>query len=221
MRKISKYIVIIAMLLMIFSSVNCIKAEENEYGYAKAWIKLNNEEWQKAPVDNISLDIYESFYVKTEVKTKVECFPSLVLEGAGTTKTFEVIEGPSKYDEVLGWAPDMKPAGWNETFIWKVRPTDNKFAGGHTPLKLLVQFQFISGQNRDGINQYDHENIYLNLVYPLINNKIWEGYNEDNTQTKTNNSIDNNIENNDTPGFEIILLLLAIYFIILYKKRRY
>mgnify|MGYP006294226975 CR=1 FL=1 len=215
-----RYIGLVAIFLIIVSSINCIKAEENEYGSAEAWVKLKNGDWQEAPIVNVSLDIYEPFYVKATINNKVKAWTAFELVGAGTTKTFEVIEGPSKYEQAITY-DEQKDANWSETFTWKLRPTDNKFAGGQTPLKFYVQFQ-AKVENDRSVAGYDivKKSMYLNLILPTINNQIWEGYEEDNTQTNTNNTSEDKTETNDTPGFEIILLILAVYFVLLYKKKR-
>jgi len=214
-----KYIWIITIFLLILLSAKSIKAEENEFGTGQAWIKFYGEEWQEAPIRNISLDIYEIFYVKAEVRAKVDCWPAILLEGAGNTKTFEVLEGPSEFGEGLGFGDDLKPPGWNKTFIWKLRPTNNKFVGGYTPLKLFVQFQIIAGKDRNGLTLYDDKDFYLKLVLPRINNLIWEGYEE------TDSSLDSNEENSSnnvetTPGFEIILIILSVSLLLVYKKKK-
>ncbi len=204
------------MSLFLILSSGKIKASETEYGICNSWIKLEDNEWQKTPVKNVSLDIYEPFYIKAKITTKLECRVALELVGAGFTKTFEVIQGPSKYNEAICYSE--KPKGWNETFQWKLRPTDNKFAGGTTPLKLYVQYK----KRYDDWHseyEYDKKYEYVRLLSPHINKTFWEEYQDEsifNTQDATNQK---NTVGNKTPGFEILSFLIAAFLVFIFRRK--
>jgi len=165
------------LITMVFS-VPSICAGENEYGTYEAWIKLDDGDWQEVPITGVSLDIYEPFYVRATLTNKIECWPLVELEGVGQTVTFEVVEGPSEFEEYVSYK-EQKPAGWSETYEWKVRPTDHDFVGGQTPLKLFVQFRIMIDVEGSDLVDYITKMDDVNLILPTINHKIWEGYTED------------------------------------------
>ena len=189
-----------------------------EYGICETWIKIKNSEWQKTPIINVSLDIYEPFYIKAIITTKVECRVALELEGAGFTKTFEVIEGPSKYSQAI--CHNEKPKGWNNTYIWKVRPTDNKFAGGSTPLKLYVQYKKRYDDDWHSKYDYNKKSEYIRLISPQINRTYWEVYQEDKEIVNSDSSNQNNTAFSKTPGFEIVCVLLAAFSVVFFRRRK-
>jgi len=216
--KLRRTILAVIIILFILSFTKIIIAEENEYGICNAWFKLENEEWQKTPIENISLDIYQPFYIKAEMLNKIKCWPSFRLTGVGNTETFEVIEGPSEFSKSY-YYHDQVEEGWSETHIWKIRPTDNKFVGGYTPLKLNVQFEIKELNEHTGDVEYLSELIEMHLVYPFINENIWSGYQEDESNLNSENNSNQN--ENKTPGFELILLILSLILIFYLNKRKY
>ncbi len=219
MKKSARYIIIITIFLVIFSVFDIVNAEENDFGKGRCYVKVKDRNWEDPPVENISLDIYETFYVKIELSLKVKCWPSLWLEGGGSTKTFEVVEGPGEFDRPYNYQ-DMKDPGWNETVIWKLRPTDNKYAGGYTPLKLFVQLKNISGYDYSGISQYEYRNMNFNLVFPRINRTIWEGYKEQSDDLDDSTNLSKSSDNqSNTSGFEIAILIISIWAFIILKKK--
>ena len=206
--------ILIMVFLIFILSMPIINAEErdSECGSAEAWVKLDGGEWQEAGIYNVSLDIYEEFKVRITAKTKVLCHVDVLISGAGGTVTFEVIDGPLEYDE---WRGEMNvPEGETRTFESTVRPTDNKFVGGNTPLSVNIQFTPPHWED-------DICHVKFGLINPHINNKIWDGYTEpasdDNSDAGESENGQNNVKN-DSPGFEIILFLLVLGLVLYYKK---
>ncbi len=204
-------------LFFILLSVNIFQSSEIEYGICETWIKLKNHEWQETPVTNVSLDIYETFYIKAKITTKVRCRVALELEGAGFTKTFEVIKGPSKYSQAI--CHGEKPKGWNNTYIWKIRPTDNKFAGGTTPLKLYVQYKKKYDDHWHSEYEYDKKSEYVKLISPQINYTLWGGYQENTDSVDSDIFKQNNTGGSNTAGFEIVYLLLATFLVAFFIRK--
>jgi len=204
-----KKMIIIAFLAFVLISP-IIGAEDSECGSAEAWVKLDDGEWQEAGVYGLSLDIYEEFEVKVTATTKVLCHVDVLLQGAGKTVTFEVVNGPLEYGN---WVGEMNiPAGETRTFESTVRPTDNKFVGGTTPLSMKVQF------TPPGIDD-DNCQVSFGLINPKINNQIWEGYTGDSTDNSNDGTNGGTSSDNESPSFEIIIVLLAISILMFYRKK--
>ena len=174
------------------------------------------KEWQETPVEAISVDIYEPFYVKATMKNKIKNWPTIALETVGNTVTFEVIEGPTDIDKPTR-IEDQQEAGWTETYIWKVRPTNNTYVGGYTPLKIYVQFDIVEQKEYQMEPNYITESFELNVIRPYINNEIWGGY-----QENSNSSLGQNGQNKDNmPGFELIVFILSISIVyLMFRKKK-
>jgi len=208
------------LVTMVFS-VPSICAGENEYGSYEAWVKFEGGDWQDVPVEDISLDIYEPFSVKAILTTKIECYVSLSLIGTGVTKKYEVVEGPSEFEETLSYSGEKKPADWSETYEWKVRPNE-EWAGGTSSCRMFVQFTKEIDVEGSEIVDYDVKSDYVNLVHSYISNTIWEGYTED---TDSNDGSDNGNSNNSEggsngiPGFELVVALLALSVVLYFRRK--
>jgi len=215
-----KLVVGLLLITMVFL-VPGIYAEENEYGTYEAWVKFDGGDWQDVPIEDISLDIYEPFYVKATLTTKIECYVSLSLIGTGVTKKYEVVEGPSEFEETLSCGDEKKPAGWSETYEWKVRP-NKEWAGGTSSCRMFAQFTKEIDVEGSDIVDYEYKGDYVNLVHSYISNTIWEGYTEDtdgNDGSDDGNTNNGEDDGNSSPGFELVFVLLALSILYYFKRK--
>jgi sarcinarray family protein len=188
-------------------------AAENEHGTVKAWIKLQDGEWQNASVDDVTLKVFEPFNVKVTITTKVECDLYLDISGPGSTKTYETVEGPSECGTAdrAYYIDDYDcPIGWNKTYEWTVQPTGN-WTEGTAPLNLYVGF--------DPPDIDDQTQIAIGLINAYIGPEEWEG----STNNDTNEDFTNgNNGGSSTPGFELFAIMFAAItaYIISTRKQR-
>jgi len=212
MKNIFKFIWIwfflIILLLPLADAVEC------GWGTIETKFKLDDGEWQDTGVTDVPICTYEPFQVRADVEIKKECEVSLSICGVGSRDAYEVIEGPSEYDD---WTEDINcNESWNGTFIWTLRPTD-EWSGGSAPVLLYVQFtKFNPEADLSKRVKYHIENI--KIVHCQISKKIWENYKENSNQE---GEFDNSFESNNinsTPDFELILILFSIMTLLLMKK---
>ena len=198
-------------ILLVFSfflllSINAL-AKENPFGSANAWVELNDGQWQKAGLDDVVLKVNEPFYVKVNISTKVVCTVSFEIYGPGKTVTYMVLNGPSSYHETI--VKYNCPIGWNETFEWIVCPTNN-WTEGFAALNLRIQFS----RWNEKIQWDENGHANFGLINAYISPDIWNGTldNESNKISSTNKQI---------PGFELIILFIAIILVLINKSKLY
>lgn len=205
-------ILLILSLLSIFL-MQSINAEENDYGIVDAWVKIKEQDWQDAGLTNVELKTYEPFWVKTTITTKVPTTLHLGIQEPGSIKAFETIEGPSESgttDDIYLIHEYDNPAGWTKTYEWKLRPTGN-WTSGTAPLNLKV---FFIPED----TEYNKKDIEFVLINTYISKEKWEGSIDNNV---INDNSQNNNGSDNTPGFETILILLAIISIVIISKFEY
>jgi len=158
---------IIIWLVVVFAAIVMLptsQAWECEYGEVNAWVKLQGDtEWREATVEGVTLKVHEPFKVKLEVTTKVKVHVGLTLYDPGITKVYEVIEGPSKNDEVID--NYNCPVGWTKTYEWTVRPT-GEFKEGTAPWNVFVQFTKTMS---------DYDTIDKTILHAYISPSEWQG----------------------------------------------
>ena len=200
--KIINFVFLVSFVILLLGA--SVSAAENEFGAAKAWIKLQDGEWQNASVYDVTLKVHEPFNVKLTVTTKVECNVYILIDGAGSTVTYELIEGPSEYDDYLD--NYNCPIGWNQTFEWVARPTGN-WTEGTAPLNAHIFFFTMEEDKKVGIG----------LINAYISPEEWEGSTTGNTNGESSN--DDNNQGQSTPGFELILVVYSIALALFWKRR--
>jgi len=194
---------LISGMILISNLSSVVNAAENEHGTVEAWIKFHDGEWQKPTTDTYHLKMYEPFQIKAIITSKVDGFIAPKIGGSGVTQAYEIIDGPSGYEQ---WLDNYDcPVGWNETFIWTVRP-NGEWTEGTSGLNIRVGF------NPDE-SIGEQTQIALGLINAYIEDEIWEGYVSENSEDTIDGTMDDNTGNNNnqsTPGFDSILLFLAI-----------
>lgn len=149
----------VLILTVLILNVHMASAKENEYGIVKAWFNGQN-----ATVEGITLKVGEPAEIKVVVTSKVDGHVYLKLNRIGKTEAYEVISGPSKYNQWKDYENITK--GWSNNITWIVAPTEN-WTGGNSAINILVQFY-----SKDEKNS---KKIEFSVANPYILNERYEG----------------------------------------------
>lgn len=204
-------------------------ATENNYGTLETFFSRNQENWEPATVENITLKRGETFYIKAEITSKINLL-SIDLhiwetgENSQKNSTYKQLSGPNCFFNIYNTINISK--NQNFTFIWQfqVKP-DTDWVDAKAPLNIFVQYDK---------NPQDNKKIYYTVVNPYIENTKWENYdpNKDytgNIYNRTDSNPDKNEENNTnhsiikkqkTPGFDIIIFVLTTLTVLFFWRRK-
>ena len=174
-------------------------AAENNFGIVKAWC---NQE--PATVNNLKVKINEPITVKVEINSKIEGFIDVILEEPGTTKSYDVISGPTDFDDYISY--DVTP-GWSKEETWVITP-NGKWTNGIAPINLYVQF------NKD-ID--DVERVQFTIANPYILNEQYSGSTP--KPTSDPSSTDQPPSSEGSTGFGILASLIGLVAVLLITKR--
>ena len=132
-------------------------AAENEYGIVNAWFNEKN-----ATVEGFSMKIGEPAEIKVEVTSKIDGNVYIELNEPGITKSYNVVNGPSKFDESID---NLKiESGWSKTFTWTVAP-NGAWKNGNAPINIFVEFSKIKTD----------EKIQFTIANPYILDERYSG----------------------------------------------
>jgi sarcinarray family protein len=197
---------IVFLLLFPIFSASAVFAGECSYGSMYAWFRRDNEEWRNATAHPY-LKLGEEFEVKVVVTAKTGLSVIFFKLREFGTPVFEVLDGPTVMDELLVCGRSVK-TGENFTYIWRVRVNpDTKWFNAYSPLEVFAQF-----------NKNDHDSctVYFDVLTAYVLDEFWEGYNATCNYNNTNITSGKKV----TPGFEILLFLVAVFFMVFLVRRR-
>ncbi|MBC2702285.1 MAG: sarcinarray family MAST domain-containing protein [ANME-2 cluster archaeon] len=196
MKKIGKLII---FLVLIFTLIPNGNAAENDYGKVIAW--CNDE---PATVNDLKIKIDEPIVVKVEVTSKIAGFVDMQLYEPGVTKSFDVISGPSNFDE---WVSeyDLEP-GWTKVYTWTIAP-NGKWTGGRVPINVIVIF------NKEINNNL---RVQYTIANPYILDEHYSGPAP--TRTTTDPSSTNQPPSQGSPGFGAASALLGIALVVMARR---
>ncbi len=132
MEKNMKFKLMVFVFVALFLNAQSVTAGENEYGIANAWFNEKN-----ATVEGFSMKIGEPAEIKVEVISKINGNVYVELNEPGNTKSYNVVKGPSKFDEYIN-NYDVN-SSWSKTFTWTVAP-NGAWKNGNAPINLMVSF---------------------------------------------------------------------------------
>ena len=195
-----KYIVkLLIYLVLIFILIPNGNAAENDYGKAIAW--CNDE---PATVNDLEIKINEPIVVKVEVTSKIAGFVDMQLYEPGVTQSFDVISGPSNFDE---WVSeyDLEP-GWTKVYTWTIAP-NGKWTSGRVPINIIVIF------NKE-IN--DNLRVQYTIANPYILDEQYSGPAP--TRTTPDPSSTDQTPTQGSPGFGVVGALVGIMLVVLRRR---
>ena len=177
---------------------NC-GAAENNFGIVKAWC---NQE--PATVNNLKVKINEPITIKIEINSKIDGFIDVILEEPGTTKSYDVISGPTDFDDYISY--DVTH-GWSKEETWIITP-NGKWTNGNTPINLYVQFN----QAIDEVEQ-----VQITIANPYILDEQYSGSTP--KPTHDPKSTDQPPSSEGLPGFGVMVALMGVAALVLITKR--
>jgi len=190
---------IIISLLIISSIIQTCYAAENQYGIVQAW--CNNE---PSTVNGIEVRIGEPIEIRVEVISKINGFVGLELNEPGVTKSYDVISGPSDFDEGI-FDYDVAP-NWKKEYSWTIVP-NGKWTNGNAPINLYVQFN----QAIDEVEQ-----VQITIANPYILDEQYSGPTP--KPTHDPKSTDQPPSSEGLPGFGVVAALMGVAAVVLTRR---
>ena len=173
---------------------------ENDFGIVNAWYN-----GQEATVKNISLGVGEPAEIIVSVFSKIDCNVYVELANPLITMPYEMVNGPSEFDEII--QNRGVKSGWSENYSWIIKPNE-KWTNGNAPINLFVQF---SDRGDVRIEEFT-------IVNPIILDEQYSGSSPFHTTTDPS-SIDQS-QSNSSPSFGIIVALLSIVLVMMWRQRK-
>ena len=90
---------IIGIMIILFSGIHVVMAEENEHGIVRAW--FNDKNATEETIQGLNLKIGEPVEVKIEVVSKINGNIYVQLYEPGVTEAFKIINGPSAIGKTI------------------------------------------------------------------------------------------------------------------------
>jgi len=198
------YIMVRKNILLFSVIIICIliqnsSAAENNFGIVKAWC---NQE--PATVNNFKVKINEPIIVKVEITSKIEGFIDVILEEPGPTKSYDVISGPTDFDDYITY--DVT-SSWSKEETWVITP-NGKWTNGIAPINLYVQL------NKD-ID--DVERVQITIANPYILDEQYSG--STSKPTPDPKSTDQPPSSEGSPGFGLVAALMGVAIVVLTGRK--
>jgi len=171
----------------------------NDYGIVNAWYN-----GQEATVRDVQLKVGEPTEITVFVQSNTDCHVFIELINPLVTMPYDMVSGPSEFDEFID-VYDVK-TGWRENFTWIIKP-NGEWINGNAPINLFVQFS-----NRDE-SQYAK----FTIANPFILDDQYTGPGLIHT---TDQSSNDNSTSQGSPGFGIFAVLLGIALLVMWKYCR-
>ena len=172
---------------------------ENDFGIVNAWYN-----GQEATVKDVYLKVSEPAEITVYVQSKIDCDIYVELINPLVTMPYDIINGPSEFDELIK-NRDVK-SGWEENYTWIITP-NGEWTNGNAPLNIFIQFSY---QDEDRIEKFT-------IANPII---LDEQYSDSNpSHITTNPSSTNQSQSNSSPSFGIIAALLSVALVVMWKQR--
>jgi len=202
---VKKFVGVVVFFLLLFSTffVSVVDAGECKYGSMYAWFRNTNEEWRNATA-HPSLKLGEEFEVKVVITAGTDLSVIFFKLREFGNPVFEVIDGPTDIGELLECGRSVKN-GDNFIYNWIVRvKTDTEWFNAYCPLEVFIQF-----------NKNDHDDctVSFDVLTAYVVNEYWDGYN-------ATDNINSMSEKNSMPGFEFLMLLITVCFIVFFRRKK-
>jgi len=189
-------------LLFLVGEVSC-RAGDCPYGSAQAWFKDYKGLWENATAHPV-LHQGAAFEIRVVVTIGISVSVFFLKLHEFGTPVYEVIEGPSKIEQILEQRGMMKP-GMCFSYAWKLQVrTDTSWVNGYAPLELSVQF-----------NKNDEESasVHFDVLTAFITDEPMEHHLEESLHDTRSSP---NAENHPSPSNGIgEIILLVVLFVLL------
>jgi hypothetical protein len=201
-----------------------------EDGNWHEWIRVSDENGSIL-YEDLTLKIGQPLKCRIKIVPYDTCIVAFKIIEPGVTRCYDVLEG-LKHDEGISYYV-FEPG--TETEYLKKHP--NTLVSYPN---LSIEHTWVLQTNEDGVGWagvplncfWDVEGLYtyddydvddeVSFTYAKILNEQWTGpnYNPDNGNDNNGNTNDNGNSNNGTPGFELLVVLVALGIILCFKKKR-
>ena len=191
------YLIIAVVILL---NLNTITADPvvNDYGIVNAWYN-----GQEATVKDVQLKVGEPVEITVFVQSNTDCHVFIELINPLVTMPYDVVSGPSEFDNFID-VYDVK-TGWRDNFTWIIKP-NGEWVNGNAPINIFVQFS----------NQDESQYAKFTIANPIILDEHYSGP----TRTTTDPSSTNQSPSQGSPGFGVAGALLGILLAIVYRAGR-
>jgi sarcinarray family protein len=191
---------ILISLILVILITQIGNAAEIDYGIVKAW--CNDE---PATVKDLNVKIGEPINIKIEVISKINGFVDIQLYEPGITKSFNVISGPSVFDEWIS-EYNVEP-DWKKEYTWTIVP-NGEWTSGRAPVNIIVNF------NKE-IN--DDLTAQFTIANPYILDEQYSGSTQ--KPTPDPKSTDQPPSSEGSPGFGVVAALVGVAAVVLIMKK--
>jgi len=191
----------INVLMIIFTLIlnfNIVIADpaENDFGIVNAWFN-----GQEATVENIQLKVGEPAEIDVYVKSKIDCDIYIELINPLVTMPYDIISGPSEFDELI--KNRGVKSGWSENYKWIIKPNE-EWTNGNAPINIFVQF---SDRDENRIEKFT-------IANPHILDEHYSGP----TCTAAAPSSTDQPPSQGSPGFGVAGALLGIALVMMARR---
>jgi len=193
------------LYLLVLAFVFCLNQNasadpvENDFGIVNAWYN-----GQEATVKNIQLKVGEPAEIIVSVFSKIDCNVYVELANPLITMPYEIVNGPSEFDELI--QNRGVKSGWSENYSWIIKPNE-EWTNGNAPINLFVQF---SDRGDVRIEEFT-------IANPIILDEQYTGPGLTHT---TNQSSNDNSTSLGSPGFCLIAAMICIVLSVRWKQRK-
>jgi len=197
MNKMRYLLIFVFLLIMNHNAI--AEPVENDFGIVNAWYN-----GQEATVENISLKIGESAELTVSVYSKIDCNVYVKLINPLVTVPYNVISGPSEFDESI----DNRgiKSGWKNNYSWIISPNEN-WVNGNAPINIFVQFS----------DRGDSRVTKFTIVDPYILDEQYSGSTP--KPTPDPKSTDQPPSSEGSPGFGVVAALIGVAAVVLITKK--
>ena len=197
----NKYLYLLVLAFVFCLNQNALADPvENDFGIVNAWYN-----GQEATVKDVYLKVNEPAEIAVYVQSKIDCDIYVELINPLVTMPYDIINGPSEFDELIK-NRDVK-SGWKENYTWIITP-NGEWTNGNAPLNIFIQFSY---QDEDRIEKFT-------IANPIILDEQYSGSSP--SHTTTNSSSNDQSQTNSSPSFGIIATLLSTALVVMWRQRK-
>ena len=201
------YAIILFVIPLIAPAVS---AGECCYGSVHAWFQGSNGQWENATAHPVLLP-GEVFHIKIRVSLSTKCQVFFLKLHEFGTPVFEVLAGPSRFEELLEHRVTMNE-NQQYTYRWtvRVRP-QTTWTYGNAPLEVFAQ-----------LNRNDFEECCIDFdvlvasILPLVQT-------DSEAHDVRKDTSSDSAFGEERMGFqlEVTFIAVAVFYIVLYLKKRW
>jgi len=188
------------LLVLLICQNQCVLAEpvDNDFGTVNAWYN-----GQESTVENIQLKVGEPAEITITIYSKIDCNVYVKLINPLVTIPYDVVSGPSDFDESI----DNRgvKSGWKTNYTWIIMP-NGKWADGNAPINIFVEFS----------DRGDDRHVKFTIANPYILDEQYSGPAP--TRTTTDPSSTDQPPSQGSPGFGVVGALLGIALVVMTRR---